>query len=245
MLSLITSSFRRGRRPVAASSSALATIAALTMLMAPYSAQALKKSDAAPAPRTNFLASDFLDKSVIYEPTPAAAPATQGDATRVTPSGKAPAVADELAALFPADSRAKMKQIFLECLKQWVPLAAKLGVPADDLGSSTAAFIAGNWMMMNGREVSDEDFLTLSRQMQASLAGHAGFAEAPAADKRKMHEQLVMVGVFMALAREEFKLHPNPQAEANVRETARLNLEQLLGMPAAGLQITAEGLRAQ
>lgn len=215
---------------------ALASCALLGTL--PHTAWALKGEAA--MPRTQFLASDFLDQSVVSAP---AAPAlANGTSTRVGPSGKAEAVARDLAQVFPEEARARMTGIFLESLKQWPALAKELGVPADDLGSSAAAFLAGNWMVMTQRDVANADFVNLTYQTRGALSRHAKFATTPVADKRVMHEQLVMVGVFMAVAREDLKQHPNPQVEQNLRNTARLNLEQLLRMPVNGLEISSQGL---
>lgn len=227
-------------RPRAKLMAALLAGCAVLMATLPQTAWALK-ADAA-APRGTFLASDFLDPSVVYEPATPTSGAGNGAATRVSPSGKAEAVARDLAQRFPQEARAKMSGAFLESLKQWPVLAKQLGVPADDLGSSAAAFLAGNWMVMTRREVSDADFLRLTDQIRGSLARHAQFAATPAANKRVMHEQLVMVGVFMAVANEDLKRHPNPQVERNLRDTARLNLEQLLRMPVDGLEISSQGM---
>jgi hypothetical protein len=105
-----------------------------------------------------------------------------------------------------------------------------------------AAFIAGNYIAYRNLDFPDKDFPPLVEQIRSALTANPAVSHASASDKRQAYEQLAMVGMFMAVSREALKRKPDPKVEANFRETARANLEQLLKTDPDRLQITERGL---
>lgn len=150
--------------------------------------------------------------------------------------------ARELALAVPPERRDQMARAYLQSFDTWRQLERRLGLPANDVAGAIAAFIAGNYMAYRGVEVPDETYHRLVEQMRGALATSRSFARASASDRRKLYEQMAMVGTFMALAHLSFQQKPNPQAEQNFRDSAAANLEAALKVPADQLQITGQGL---
>lgn len=98
-------------------------------------------------------------------------------------------------------------------------------------------------MVATGQELPDAHFKTLALQMQQVLSAHEPLKAVSATDKRKMFEQLAMVGTFMALAQSSLHQHPDANAEPNLKQSARENLVQLLNVSADRIHIGADGLR--
>lgn len=166
-------------------------------------------------------------------------------ATRATGSPQPAANARELAQVAPAAQREQMAEAYLQSFEAWRQLERKLGLPADDVAGAIAAFIAGNYMAYRNEEVPDATYLRLVEQMRGALAGNRGFATASPADKRRLYEQMAMVGTFMAVARLSFQQQPNPAAERNFRDAAAANLETALKVPAGQVRIGERGLTLQ
>jgi hypothetical protein len=165
--------------------------------------------------------------------------------TRATGSPQVAANARELAQVAPVAQREQMAQAYLQSFDAWRQLERKLGLPADDVAGAVAAFIAGNYMAYRNEDVPDATYLRLVEQMRAALAGNRGFAAASPADKRRLYEQMAMVGTFMAVARLSFQQQPNPAAERNFRDAAAANLETALKVPAGQVRISERGLTLQ
>lgn len=153
--------------------------------------------------------------------------------------------ARQLAMAVPPERREQMARVYVESFETWRRLERKLGLPPDDVAGAIAAFIAGNYMAYRNVEVPDETYLHLVEQMRGALSGSRAFATASASDKRRLYEQMAMVGTFMALARMTFQRQPNPQAEQNFRDSAAANLEAALKVPAEQVRITDQGLTLQ
>lgn len=79
--------------------------------------------------------------------------------------------------------------------------------------------------------------------LQLLSSAHEPLKAVSATDKRKMFEQLAMVGTFMALAQSSLHQHPDANAEPNLKQSARENLVQLLNVSADRIHIGADGLR--
>jgi hypothetical protein len=165
-----------------------------------------------------------------------------------TTAGGSPQTASnarQLAMAVPPERREQMARVYVESFETWRRLERKLGLPPDDVAGAVAAFVAGNYMAYRNVEVPDETYLRLVEQMRGALSGSRAFATASASDRRRLYEQMAMVGTFMALARMSFQRQPNPQAEQNFRDSAAANLEAALKVPAEQVRITDQGLTLQ
>lgn len=147
-----------------------------------------------------------------------------------------------LAQNFPPEHRAAMTKAFADSMGVWTQLETKLGLPRNDVGGALAAFLVGNYMVMTGKEVSDDEFAAVVAQLrrQPSLRSTLG-GQSPAA-LRNLYEQSAMTGTFMALAYKSQQTNPQPPAQqANLRNAARDNL-RTVGLDPDRLQIDARGI---
>jgi hypothetical protein len=187
-------------------------------------------------PQVNYAANSFLNFSVLNNASEEAA-ATKV-ATLAPRTGRSTVAAD-LAARYPGANNTQLTRIFTDSLTNFEQVAARLGLPPDDVAAALAAFLVGNYVAMHGTPLpADEDFVALTGQLRNSLAHSPAFAQASAAQKRQAYEQLAMMGMFMTTARMALAQTPNPKAEAHFRNHAKANLEQLLQQPADRLQIS-------
>ena len=200
---------------------------------------------------SSFVASSYINQSIINRGVVESIKQTKGGSstepsgsvTKVSSGGEGVSTANELGSRFPSAQRAQVTKAFVQSLTAWGQLAKKLGVDGNDLGSAAAAFIAGNWMVATGQELPDAQFKTLAMQMQQVLSTHEPLKSVSTKDKRKMFEQLAMVGTFMALAQASLHQHADANAEANLKQSARENLMQLLNVSVGSIQIGEDGLR--
>lgn len=205
------------------------------------------------APYSNFVASSFLNQTSLNQA------AVQGkragaadnlssrvDTTTIVGKTFQPAVsAHQLAQRYNPSQRAQIENAFVQAFEGYQKIEAQFGIPKGDLAGGVAAFIAGNYIAYRNLDFPDKDFPPLVEQIRNALAANPAVAQASVSDKRQAYEQLAMVGMFMAVSREALKRKPDPKVEANFRETARANLEQLLKTDADRLQITERGLVIQ
>jgi hypothetical protein len=152
------------------------------------------------------------------------------------------AVAVTLAATYPAQSRPEAERVFRELLSKYPTLMQQLDVQPNDLGSSVATFLAGSWMAYRNVDLPDEHFKPLVMQMRQVIGSNSAFAKASDAQKQEMHEQMAILGMFMATTQMALKEKPNPQIAANMKQAAKGYLEQFLKTDAERVQITAQGL---
>jgi hypothetical protein len=148
----------------------------------------------------------------------------------------------KIAANYPSHSRPEAERVFRELLAKYPQLMRQLGVPANDMGSAVAAFLAGSYMAYKGIDLPDEHFKPLANQMRQMIGGNPDFAKASDAEKQEMHEQMAILGTFMAVTQTALKEKPNPQIAANLKQAAKGYLEEFLKTDAERVQITAQGL---
>lgn len=151
--------------------------------------------------------------------------------------------AAELATHFAPDARAQMKTSYLQSFDLFQKLQRKLDLPGNDVANGVSAYLAGNYMVLHGIEIEDAVFLKLVSQVRQGLLQNRGFQQIPAAQKRKLYEQTAMIGMFMALTQMSLKATPqDPKVLGNLRDSAKANLELVLGDRASALRIDGEGM---
>jgi hypothetical protein len=163
-----------------------------------------------------------------------AIPVASGSDGGVTPA--------KMAATYPAAGRTEAERVFRQLFSQYPQLMRQLGVPANDMASAVAAFLAGSYMAYRNVDFPDEHFKPLVAQMRQIIGSNPDFAKASNAEKQEMYEQMAILGMFMANTQMALKEKPNAQIAANMRQAAKGYLEQFLKTDADRVQITAQGL---
>lgn len=154
--------------------------------------------------------------------------------------------ARELAAHFPQEQRVKMGQLFVQSMDVYGQLTKKLDIPQRDMAGSLAAFIVGNYMVMNQTDVSDDVFKTVARQLRTQQPLREMGKRVKATQLRTLYEQSAMVGTFMALTWKSHQRSPQPAPVwTNVRDAARANLQAVLRADPTKLRLDQDGMRLE
>lgn len=198
------------------------------------------------APMSNFGVNTMMNNSAMIN---AAAESSRqaAESSRQAPvrANAAPALsrnAEELAQRFPSDQQEQMRKAYIDCMRGYQKIEAKMGWPANDLGGAVAAFIVGNYMVFAWREVSDAEFAAVAEQFRRQSGWQASMRKLAPAKARNLYEQSAMVGTFMALAHKSLGPAPQPEKQARLRQVAADNLKLVVGADPASIRIDSRGL---
>jgi hypothetical protein len=190
------------------------------------------------APMSNFISGTVMNNLGMINA------ASSGNGLRAPSSPQIARSARELAQPFPQAQRAKLEQLFTQSYDIYRKIESKFGWQPDDMAGAFAAFVVGNYMVYADVNVEDAHYVAVAAQFRGNPAMEEAFAKLKPQDLRAMYEQSAMVGAFMALTYLSKAQHPQPpDVQARVREAARANLQQVLGLEPGRLQIGPQGLR--
>jgi len=149
----------------------------------------------------------------------------------------------QLSKVFPAAHQEPMRKAYLQSKEVYVQLEQRLGWPRHDVAGAVAAFVAGNYMVLRGVELSDADTQALAEQLAAKPELSARLGAQTMQALRSLYEQCAMVGTFMALAQLSQKATPQPAAQQkHLRDSARANLQLVLGRDPERLRLGPQGM---
>lgn len=193
------------------------------------------------APTSNFISNTFLNQEAMIHATKTGAPRS----TRPPAPLGAPQVARsaaELAQAAPAAQRTQLQKTYTQLMPVYQQIERQLGWPQDDLAGAMAAVVAGNYMVMTGTELSDASVAAAGNQLRASTAVQERMSQLSPADRRRLYEHCAMLGTFMAVAIKTLPQQP-ANVVANLRQSARENLNVILGSSADTVRFTPQGLQ--
>ena len=150
---------------------------------------------------------------------------------------------DMLVGYFPPGQRAQMRQGFLALHNSYSQVARQLGVPTNDVASGMASFLAGAYMAYNNQTLSNGYVKPLAHQFRNGLASQRDFARVSNADKQRMYDVMVMLGMLMATTQVQLQKQPDPALEAQMRQLGKQMIEGFLKVDASRLRITSSGMR--
>lgn len=161
--------------------------------------------------------------------------------TSAAPAAKANARI--LAQAFPPKKQFEMQQAYLQSMELYLQIEKKMGWTSRDMAGGLAAFLVGNYMVLNDAEVSDEAFQAVAKQLRREPGMQALVGKQDAAALRDAFEQSAMVGTFMALAYKSSQQTPQtPAVQEKLRNAARENLKLVLRTDPATVQIDNGGM---
>ena len=134
--------------------------------------------------------------------------------------------------------RASLKQLY-EAFPQ---VARSVGIPTNDLSSAVAAVIAGAYMAYNNISLNDDYVKPMANQFKAHLENSRFFDGMSNREKKSMYDQMVMVGMTLAVGQSLNQSNPNSQTTAQLREAGKQILEAILKVDADRVRITAQGI---
>ena len=134
--------------------------------------------------------------------------------------------------------RASLKQLY-EAFPQ---VARSVGIPTNDLSSAVAAVIAGAYMAYNNISLNDDYVKPMANQFKAHLENSRFFDRMSNREKKSMYDQMVMVGMTLAVGQSLNQSNPNSQTTAQLREAGKQILETILKVDASRVRITSQGI---
>ena len=185
---------------------------------------------------------ELLDEA-LGRPAPGAGAAVGSQAPIANAPPRVEQNAREIAQRFPKAQQAAMQSTLAQSLEVYQKLEAKFGWPRNDVAGAVAAFLVGNYMVMKGAQVADEDFVAVAQQLRASPQLRNTLGRQSPQALRDFYEQQAMVGTFMALAQMSNEKQPLPADRlANLRDSARANLRMALKRDPSQMTIGPAGM---
>lgn len=213
---------------------------------------------------------DILPKETFYNPSIAQSSAwksidfvnTLSNITNLPPSmaknTKAPPLQhggggnmslNKLVAVYPADIRQQVKRNFNELFTGYRVLEKRVGFPKNDLAGALTVYIGSNYLAYTNLDLPRPElvvyFKSLYSQTRKVLRASRGFAKLNAAKKRRLYEQLAIMGALPIATRTELLQEPNLEVNLALQDGSRRNLEALFSVAADRIIITPSGLVVQ
>jgi hypothetical protein len=111
------------------------------------------------------------------------------------------------------------------------------------VATGLASFLAGAYMAYNNQNVSNSHVKPLANQLRRALAAERDFAQVTDAEKQRMYDATVMLGMLMATTQVQLQRQPDPMLEAQMRQLGKEMIEGFLKVDASRLRITSSGMR--
>lgn len=164
------------------------------------------------------------------------------DTVRFYPTGSTAGL-DTLLSFYPEQERPQMRQVYQQLYNAYPQVARQIGVPTNDVASGLASFLAGSYMAYNNKNLSNDYVKPLANQFRNALASGGDMGRVSDADKQKLYDVLVMLGMLMATTQVQMQQQPDPRVMAQMRQLGKGFLEGLLKVDADRVRITSAGLR--
>jgi len=143
---------------------------------------------------------------------------------------------------YPSKQRAEAK-IYLKKMYDSFPQVAKsVGIPTNDLSSGMVAMLAGAYMAYNNVSLNDNYMKPMAKQFKEALESVTEFDKMSDSDKKYIYDQMVIIGMTLAVNQSQNQQNPNAKVTAQLRRAGKEVLEGVLKVNASKVRITASGL---
>ena len=149
---------------------------------------------------------------------------------------------ETLVATYPKSQQKEIRASLKQLYDSFPQVAHSVGIPTNDLSSGVAAVIAGAYMAYNNVSLNDDYVKPMANQFKAHLENSGFFDEMSNREKKSMYDQMVMVGMTLAVGQSLNQSNPNSQTTAQLREGGKQILEAILKVDADRVRITAQGI---
>ena len=143
---------------------------------------------------------------------------------------------------YPANQREEARVYFKKIQDSFPQVAKSVGIPTNDLSSGMASIIAGAYMAYNNVNLNDDYMKPLQNQFKEALESVPDFAKMRDSDKKYAYDQMVILGMTLAVTQSQNQQNPNTKTTAELRKAGKEVLEGLLGVDASDVKITSSGL---
>ena len=149
---------------------------------------------------------------------------------------------DYLVNNYPSKQRGEARTYLKQMQDSFPQVARSVGIPTNDLSSGLAAAIAGAYMAYNNVSLNDDYMKPMQNQLKTVLQGVDDFDKMSNSDKKYIYDQLVIIGMTLAVNQSQNQQNPNAEVTAQLRRAGKEVLEGLLGVSASKVKITSSGL---
>ena len=149
---------------------------------------------------------------------------------------------DYLVNNYPSKQRGEARTYLKQMQDSFPQVARSVGIPTNDLSSGLAAAIAGAYMAYNNVSLNDNYMKPMQNQLKTVLQGVDDFDKMSNSDKKYIYDQMVIIGMALAVNQSQNQQNPNTKVTAQLRNAGKQVLEGLLGVSASKVKITSSGL---
>ena len=143
---------------------------------------------------------------------------------------------------YPSKQRGEARTYLKQMQDSFPQVARSVGIPTNDLSSGLAAAIAGAYMAYNNVSLNDDYMKPMAKQFKEALESVTEFDKMSDSDKKYIYDQMVIIGMTLAVNQSQNQQNPNAKVTAQLRNAGKQVLEGLLGVNASEVRITSSGL---
>ena len=149
---------------------------------------------------------------------------------------------DYLVNNYPSKQRAEAKIYLKKMYDSFPQVARSVGIPTNDLSSGMVAILAGAYMAYNNVNLNDDYMKPMQNQLKTVLQGVDDFDKMSDSDKKYIYDQMVIIGMTLAVNQSQNQQNPNAKVTAQLRRAGKEVLEGVLKVNASKVKITSSGL---
>ena len=143
---------------------------------------------------------------------------------------------------YPSKQRGEARTYLKQMQDSFPQVARSVGIPTNDLSTGMAAVIAGAYMAYNNVSLNDSYMKPMAKQFKEALESVTEFDKMSDSDKKYVYDQMVIIGMTLAVNQSQNQQNPNAKVTAQLRNAGKEILEAFLGVSASKVKITSSGL---
>ena len=143
---------------------------------------------------------------------------------------------------YPANQREEARAYFKKIQDSFPQVAKSVGIPTNDLSTGMAALVAGAYMAYNNVSLNDDYMKPLQKQFKEAFENIPDYNKMSDSDKKYLYDQMVILGMTLAVNQSQNQQNPNPKTTAELRKGGKEVLEGMFGVDASQIKITSSGL---
>ena len=149
---------------------------------------------------------------------------------------------DYLVNKYPSKQRGEARTYLKQMQDSFPQVARSVGIPTNDLSTGMAAVIAGAYMAYNNVSLNDSYMKPMAKQFKEALESVTEFDKMSDSDKKYIYDQMVIIGMTLAVNQSQNQQNPNAKVTAQLRRAGKEVLEGVLKVNASKVKITSSGL---
>ena len=149
---------------------------------------------------------------------------------------------DYLVNNYPSKQRGEARIYLKKMYDSFPQVARSVGIPTNDLSSGMVAILAGAYMAYNNISLNDSYMKPMAKQFKEALESVSEFDKMSDSDKKYVYDQMVIIGMTLAVNQSQNQQNPNAKVTAQLRRAGKEVLEGVLKVNASKVRITASGL---